>query len=118
MNYLTRYYLNLKKILIFINTKLIKLKSNFLSFSFFLFIGFLTGNLFGIIVSYIRTLGVPDSFLIIILLFTNEFISFSIYNTYKNEISKIFPRKIFNIVNSFKVGILLGFFIDAFKVGS
>ena len=118
MNYLTRYYSNLKEILALINKKLMKLKSNFLSLSFFLFIGFLTGNLFGIIVSYIRQQGISDNLIIILLLFLNEFINFNIYNTQKNEISKIFQEKLLNVINSFKVGILLGFFIDAFKVGS
>ena len=118
MHYLTRYYIQLNQILNFINQKIIKLKNNFLSFLFCLFLGFFLGNLFGTIVDSIRRLNVIDSLLIFILIFLNEFINFLIYNDKKNKIHSPLKIKFYNLLNAFKIGILLGFFIDSFKVGS
>ena len=118
MNYLTRYYSQLNKALSFINQRFIKLQKNFLSFLFLLFIGFFMGNLFGTLVESIRKFNIADSILIIILISLNEFINFIIYNNYKSKTVSQFKIKFYNLLNSFKIGFLLGFFIDAFKVGS
>lgn len=118
MNYLTRYYSQLNQILKFINQKFIKLKKNFLSFLFSLFLGFFIGNLFGTLVDSIRKLNIADSLLILILIFLNEFANFIIYNKGKNKKNSPFKIKLYNLLNAFKIGILLGFFIDSFKVGS
>lgn len=112
MNYLTRYYLQFNNILKFINKKILKLKRNFLSFLLFLFLGFLIGNLFGTFVEYIKFVPLGNSFLILILICINEFINFCVYHKKKNY------YKLYNFLNAFKIGILFGFFIDSYKVGS
>lgn len=118
MNYLTRYYFRLNQIFKFLNQKLKKLKENFLSFLFILFLGFFIGNLFGTLVDYIRQLNVADSVLIFLIIFLNELVNFTVYSSGKNKFNSIFKIKLYNLLNIFKIGVLLGFFIDSFKVGS
>lgn len=86
---------------------------NFFAESFFyLFLGFLTGNLFGTLLATIRTFGLWDGMIILSLLGFLEFLGKLIYKTRKNSI------KFWKLLNAWKIGILLGFFIEAFKVGS
>lgn len=118
MNYLTRYYLKLNQIFKVVNKKSKKLKKNFLSFLIFLFFGFFFGNLFGTLMDSIRKFNIPDTLLIFILIIFNEFINFIIYHNGKKKINSTFREKIYNFLNAFKIGALLGFFIDSFKVGS
>ena len=118
MGYLTRYYSQLSQFFNFISKKFIKLKGNFLSFLISLFTGFFFGNLFGTIVDSIRQLHVADSFLILLLLLFNEFINFNVYSYKKKKINTTSKVKKFNFLNAFKIGFLLGIFIDSFKVGS
>nr|UXE31247.1 hypothetical protein Ycf20 [Ostreobium quekettii] len=116
MSYLTRSYTKITKLLSFITKKFVKLKKNFLPFLFLLFAGFFLGNLFGTLVDSIRKLNIADSFLILLLVLFNEFINFIIYsNKKKGRLTK--PKK-FSFLNAFKIGVLLGIFIDSFKVGS
>ena len=119
MGYLTRYYSKLSQLFKFIGIKFVKLKEGFLSFLISLFIGFFFGNLFGTVVDSIRKVNIADSFLIFIILLLNEFINFNIYSK-KNKptISMEIRSKKLSILNAFKVGFLLGIFIDSFKVGS
>ena len=137
----------------------------------FLFFGFLLGNLFGTFLSLIRMVLPWDGFIVIIILFFMELISYSRYHSQKLRFlgiwkSTIVSRDDARIVedtkddvvwnsvlsrigcfankkttpgffifcerstqtsyffnrsracNSFKIGFLLGFFIDAYKVGS
>lgn len=114
MNYLTRSYFQFNNILKFINQKIFKLRKNFLSLLFFLFFGFFLGNLFGTFVEYIKFIFIGNSLLIIILIFINEFINFLVYN----QQNKKSLEKLYNCLNTFKIGFLLGFFIDSYKVGS
>nr|ARO74057.1 hypothetical protein [Ostreobium sp. HV05007bc] len=118
MSYLTRYYSKLNQFFNFIIKKFIKLKKNFLSFLVLLFIGFFFGNLFGTIVDSVRRLNIADSFLIFLLLLFNEFINFNIYSHYKKKKNTLVEIKKLNFLNAFKIGFLLGIFIDSFKVGS
>ena len=117
MSYLTRYYSKLNQFFNFITKKFIKLKENFLSFLVLLFMGFFFGNLFGTIVESIRQFNVADSLLIFLLILLNEFINFNIYSHYKKRNTTIKIKKL-NFLNAFKIGFLLGIFIDSFKVGS
>ena len=118
MGYLTRTYSKLSQFFKFIALKFVKLKEGFLSFLILLFIGFFFGNLFGTVVDSIRKFNIADSFLIFIILLFNEFINFNIYSRYKSERNtKIRPKNL-SFLNAFKVGFLLGIFIDSFKVGS
>ena len=118
MGYLTRYYSKLSQFFNFITIKFVKLKEGFLSFLILLFIGFFFGNLFGTVVDSIRKFNIADSFLIFIIILLNELINFNIYSRYKSEISTKIRSKNLSFLNAFKVGFLLGIFIDSFKVGS
>ena len=118
MGYLTRYYSKLSQFFKFIAIKFVKLKEGFLSFLILLFIGFFFGNLFGTVVDSIRKFNIADSFLIFIILLLNEFINYNIYSRYKPKISTKMRSKNLTFLNAFKVGFLLGIFIDSFKVGS
>lgn len=128
----------------------------------FLFFGFLLGNLFGTFLALIRMILPWDGFIVIIILFFMELISYSRYHSQKSRFLGIWkpallsradspigddnkndvvwnyffdrnqntsPSSILNkqssyffngskACNSFKIGFLLGFFIDAYKVGS
>lgn len=118
MVYLTRAYIKITKLFNFITNKFVKLKKNFLPLLFLLFAGFFLGNLFGTLVDSIRKLNIADSFLILLLILFNEFINFIIYsNNKKKEVNLTKPKKL-NFLNAFKIGVLLGIFIDSFKVGS
>lgn len=79
---------------------------------FCLFSGFLFGNLFGTFVNKIREFVPWDGLIIVALILLIEFTSYYRYFQRKNYsiLSRIF--------NYFKIGLMLGFFIDAFKVGS
>ena len=116
MNYLTRYYSILSQLFNFVNKKFIKLKNNFLSFLLLLFIGFFIGNLFGTLVESIRQFNIADSFLILSLITINELINALVYRRYQKKTNT--DTKKYNLLNAFKIGVLLGFFIDSFKVGS
>lgn len=118
MSYLTRYYSKLNQFFNFITKKFIKLKSNFLSFLFLLFTGFFFGNLFGTLVDSIRKLNITDSVLILLILLLNEFINFTIYSNSRSKTNLAIKPNQFNLLNAFKIGVLLGIFIDSFKVGS
>lgn len=118
MSYLTRYYFKLNQVFNFIIKKLVKLKKNFLFFLIFLFFGFFSGNLFGTVVDSIRRLNIADGFLIFLLLLLNEFINFHVYNNSNRSRLKTIKIKKLNFLNPFKMGFLLGIFIDSFKVGS
>lgn len=114
MNYLTRFYFQFNNIIKHLNKKIIKLKQNFLLLLFFLFFGFLTGNLFGTLIENIKFIYLGNTLLIIIIILLTEFINFFSYNN-KNS---LFLFKLYMFLNAFKIGILLGFFIDSYKVGS
>ena len=106
---------------------------SFSSAIFFLFSGFLTGNLFGTFLNGIRTILPWDGFIIVSFLFFVEIISYIRYHI-KGRFFLIlwkFPplgggttpfsyqKQIFwKNFNFLKIGLMLGFFIDAFKVGS
>lgn len=126
---------------------------------FFLFLGFVFGNLFGTFLESFRSLFNWDGFIITFTICLGEFISYLNYSQKKvkaepryklpsflfypfkiflsksqskknrpqvrfvrqslNEKYKIFQESIpLKILNFYKIGLFLGFFIDAFKVGS
>ena len=103
------------------------------SFALFsLFFGFLVGNLFGTFLNTIRSFIFWDGFIIFIIVFIMELLNCVLYNHFFNKKKKqpfvpLFPsKKGFSLtlvinwktMNILKIGILFGFFIDAFKVGS
>ena len=103
---------------------------------FFLFVGFLLGNLFGTFLPLIRLLFPWDGFIVLIILFCVELISYiryhkqggaflGIWKITKNNrkeaqgaLGKNQAIDRWKECNYFKIGFLLGFFIDAYKVGS
>nr|YP_009105757.1 hypothetical chloroplast RF20 [Neocystis brevis]AIT94453.1 hypothetical chloroplast RF20 [Neocystis brevis] len=99
-------------------------QNNFANALFFLFIGFLSGNLFGSCLNTLRELIIWDGFIIFILVLFIEIVNFLIYHSQKrfffisNFYLKVPNSLFFKSLNYFKLGIMLGFFIDAFKVGS
>nr|YP_009519642.1 hypothetical protein Ycf20 [Udotea flabellum]AYC65691.1 hypothetical protein Ycf20 [Udotea flabellum] len=91
---------------------LIKGKSSFFISICCFYLGFLIGNLFGTFLNFLRNQVIWDGAILLIILLLFELLNFLIYN--KKFLNKYF-QKIFKNV---QLGILLGFFIDAFKVGS
>jgi hypothetical protein len=101
---------------------------------FYLFLGFLIGNLFGTLIDFFRLL-LWDGFIILGVIFVFEGISFLNYRflirleeskrdtTFSSKSPSAARQSSLFVVfikslNFLKLGILLGFFIDAFKVGS
>lgn len=81
---------------------------------FFLFIGFVTGSCFCTILGLISYSNLSDGFIIILMLFFFERVGKLVYNrpdSYKTQ-------RLLKFIHCWKTGILLGFFVDAFKVGS
>ena len=81
---------------------------------FYLFIGFVTGSGFCTILSLIRETQIWDGFVILFMLFFFEKIGRRVYK--RTETNKM--QRVLKLLNCWKTGILLGFFVDAFKVGS
>lgn len=83
---------------------------------FYLFIGFVTGSGFCTILSLIRETQVWDGFVIFFMLLFFEKIGRKVYTRTETEKGK--KQRLLKLLNCWKTGILLGFFVDAFKVGS
>ena len=92
---------------------------------FSLFFGFLFGNLFGTFLQTIRQFFGWDGFIVFGVLLFIEILSYIIYH--RDDRSFLFLWKFplffkkllfWRSLNAFKLGLMLGFFIDAFKVGS
>nr|AIY30161.1 hypothetical protein LOBIN_cp020 [Lobosphaera incisa] len=125
MNIETKFFRFFNNFFYSTNTKFVGFQNKFGITIFFLFIGFLSGNLFGTILNGIRYYINWDGFIGIILLFLIESINFIFYHN-KNRKFFFFFRSSFKIpksnllrsLNFFKIGFMFGLFIDAFKVGS
>lgn len=159
MNLNTKLSLILNSIKKVLQGKILYFQIFFENSIFFLFLGFLCGNLFGSFLSISRELKIWDGFIILLIVLCIEIISYLIYrstnrtsffafqftildsnikkNCLKCQNFKFFKNYIFlyfkkitlfilsykqpffiKSLNLFKIGILFGFFIDAFKVGS
>ena len=101
-------------------------EKNFTLALFFLFSGFLFGNIFGTFLVFIRKFVPWDGLIITITIFVMEIISYfryhnkrnSIFNSKYRLIKPLSVSKLWKNLNYLKIGLMLGFFIDAFKVGS
>ena len=80
-----------------------------------LLIGFLSGNLFGTVLNFVRGFILWDGFIIVTFIIIIEGIS---YLSYKPRDFKSFSYFSIKALSFFKVGLMIGFFVDAFKVGS
>nr|BBD21657.1 hypothetical chloroplast RF20 [Poropsis sp. ID1_4] len=75
------------------------------------FFSFLIGNLFGTFLNFLRNLFIWDGIIFVIILILFEIINFIIYNKVSNQ---VLTKDLKNL----QFGLLLGFLIDAYKVGS
>lgn len=92
-----------------------------------LLLGFVLANVFGTVLNLLRARIAWDGFALLGVLFLVEATSCL---TYCDPLSRVRLERVaslgslanamtsWRVVNSFKVGLLLGFFVDAFKVGS
>jgi hypothetical protein len=103
---------------------------SFAAVLFALFVGFLLANIFGTFLGALRSFAIWDGFIIFGLVLFVELTSYVIYHNGERQFMGIsffqFTRykTMFwwslaaRITNNFKIGFLLGFFVEAFKVGS
>ena len=121
----TRIVFFINQLKVYLNRKNSFFKEVFSFALFTLFVGFLIGNLFGTFLNTIRSFIFWDGLIIFIILFIMELLNFILYNkttrffVISQKIS-YYPNNqiIWKSVNYLKIGIMFGFFIDAFKVGS
>nr|YP_010731872.1 hypothetical chloroplast RF20 [Phyllosiphon coccidium]WDY12703.1 hypothetical chloroplast RF20 [Phyllosiphon coccidium] len=91
---------------------------------FTLLFGFLAGSMFGSIVSTIQEYSIWDGFVGIVLIIFMEIVSYLTYRTKDRPFffflisSQKLNQTPWRVANMFKIGLMLGFFVDAFKVGS
>ena len=89
-----------------------------------LLMGFVIGNIFGTILNVIRQIINWDGLIIICFLFLFEIFSYAVYHSRDRTFlfflihPQVVNRRIWQFANFFKIGVMIGFFIDAFKVGS
>ena len=125
--YVSNIFYNLKR-------KVLTVQNSFSLILFSLFIGFLCGNLFGTFLDTLRIYFLWNGFIGVILLLCIEIINFFVYGIsfpkrnlridflqdYNIQKKRFCDNMIFleKSLNAFKIGLLFGFFIDSFKVGS
>nr|YP_001382192.1 hypothetical chloroplast RF20 [Pleurastrum terricola]ABO69329.1 hypothetical chloroplast RF20 [Pleurastrum terricola] len=80
--------------------------------------GFIIGNVFGTFLTKLREFICWDVLILGFILIFCEFINFLIYTKIFNLKAYFLTRFSIKLLNSFKIGLLFGFFVDAFKVGS
>lgn len=101
-----------------VNTQIHTTNQRFAFHFLCLLCGFFLGNVFGVFLTRLRDWFRSDLLIVGLLLCLSEFISFQ---TYKRRVGRAdlptqwFYWRPFNLV---KLGLLFGFFVDAFKVGS
>lgn len=90
-----------------------------------LLLGFLLANIFGTFLGVLRCAAIWDGFVIFGLVVVTEVISCARYQILQPppvgvvSFASAGNRNLFwRLTNNFKVGLLLGFFVEAFKVGS
>ena len=105
-------------------------QKSFATVLFALFVGFLLANIFGTFLGALRSFAIWDGFVIFGLVLFVELISYAIYHNGERQFMGILSfqftknKTMFwrspaaRITNNFKIGFLLGFFVEAFKVGS
>ena len=125
-------------------SKIKDFSNSFLKSACSFYLGFILGNLFGTFLKFFRNQIIWDGIILITIIFLFEFLNFIIYikkaplgvflgnfpkRRRPSKASSKFPNKKllplsfrrksnYIILKNFQMGILLGLFIDAFKVGS
>ena len=137
MKSFTRIISFLRKSYFYVQRKNSFFKEVFSFALFILFFGFLIGNLFGTFLNTIRFFILWDGFIILMIICIMECYNCFLYNRFFKKIRENFCKRvclfvcfsynqnlftsnqtIWKAINLLKIGILFGFFIDAFKVGS
>nr|AYC64136.1 hypothetical protein Ycf20 [Johnson-sea-linkia profunda] len=95
-------------------------KHYFLESACSFYFGLIFGNLFGTFLNFLRNEIVWDGTVLIIIILFFEFFNYLIYKKKQGSFRLPFVSKRHGLVilKNFQIGILLGLFIDAFKVGS
>ncbi len=121
----TRIVFFINQLKVYLNRKFFFFKEVFSFALFTLFVGFLIGNLFGTFLNTIRYFIFWDGLIVFIILSIMELLNFILYNKAKrffviSQKISYYPNNqiIWKSLNYLKIGIMFGFFIDAFKVGS
>jgi len=121
----TRIVFFINQLKVYLNRKFFFFKEVFSFALFTLFVGFLIGNLFGTFLNTIRYFIFWDGLIIFLILSIMELLNFILYNKAKrffviSQKISYYPNNqiIWKSLNYLKIGIMFGFFIDAFKVGS
>ena len=92
-----------------------------------LLFGFLVGNVFGTFLNTLRVFFIWDVFIIFILIGVLEILNYTVYHAKKRLVffsllganQSVVPAEfVIQLLNFFKIGLMIGFFVDAFKVGS
>lgn len=102
--------------------KIFRFQTLFIRSLLSLFIGFLIGSLFATFLPLLRQFFRWDGFILLFILFCSEFISYVIYHRDQRKfLWFVFTpeeRNLWELLNIIKIGVFLGLFVDAFKVGS
>ena len=124
-----------------LRTKYFFLQKNFPGLLALLLFGFLLGNVFGTFLNTLRFFFIWDVFIIFLLIVLLEILNYTVYRN-KNRLLFFSPfllsrgqlelhsssstasqkygstKVVVQFLNFFKIGLMIGFFVDAFKVGS
>lgn len=100
------------------NTRLQVTNDNLPFHLFCLVCGFFLGNIFGTFLNSLRNIFPWDGLIILAFVFVCEFISFQAYRPLPRRIMERVSFFSWRPWNLMKLGLLFGFFVDAFKVGS
>nr|YP_009519078.1 hypothetical protein Ycf20 [Callipsygma wilsonis]AYC65030.1 hypothetical protein Ycf20 [Callipsygma wilsonis] len=80
----------------------------FLKYVCTFYLSFIFGSLFGTFLIFFRKNIIWDGIILFLLILNFEYLNFLIYR----------KKKYIKIFKNIQIGLLIGFFIDAFKVGS
>ena len=115
----------LRQIALSVQNRIRPFRRSFSTILFSLLFGFLLANIFGTFLGVLRNAIAWDGFVILGIVLFVEATNYLTYYPFKsrsqpivfsgNTMSRAWMCR---IVNSFKMGLLLGFFVEAFKVGS
>jgi hypothetical protein len=114
----TRLVMSLQSFWAMVNTQIQTTNQQFAFHLLCLLCGFFIGNVFGVFLTLLRDWFKSDLLIVGLFLCLSEFISFQTYTrgVRRPDLSRRgFSWRPFNLV---KLGLLFGFFVDAFKVGS
>nr|WDY12794.1 hypothetical chloroplast RF20 [Chloroidium sp. KL-2023a] len=120
----SKLYILVFRYIVSLRTKYLFLQKNFSGLLALLFFGFLLGNLFSTFLNTLRFFFIWDVFIIFILIVLLEILNYTVYRN-KNRLLFFSPflkygstKLVVQFLNFFKIGLMIGFFVDAFKVGS